>query len=237
MFYLYAQDKNSIGQGGRVKILLTACNVPREIFYQLFRQSGQENVRPRILTIPNLITACGLALVGIYAFCFLSGKAEAYIPLLVVLAGTSDLLDGMTARILDQHTHLGKVLDPLRDRLLGTAVLANIITRESKFFSLGAGIIALELAIGGVHVYRLVAMGKISWRAKHTSGKARQAVHLIIAGVFVFQTYAPGFWHHWLGIPPIHLMSILIAMLAASSFALVMLFIPRARPSSHGLRF
>ena len=220
-----------------METLFTISNAPREIFCRLFRQSGPENVRPRILTIPNLITAFGLALIGIYAFCFLSGNAEAFIPLLVVLAGTSDLLDGMAARILDQHTHLGKVLDPLRDRLLGVAVLANIIICEPKLLSLGASIVALELAIGGVHIYRLTAIGKISWRAKHMSGKTRQAAHLIAAGVFVFQTYVPILWNQWLGVPFIPLVSILSTMFMASSFAFVMLFVHRVRVAPRGLRF
>jgi len=217
--------------------LFTTLNAPREIFYRLFRQPGPENVRPRILTVPNLLTACGLALIGAYICCFLSKTGEMLIPIMVILIGASDLLDGMAARILDQYTRLGKVLDPLRDRLLSVAVLANIITREPKFLSLDVGIVALELAIGGVHVYRLVAMGKIFWRAKHTSGKARQATHLVAAGVFVCQTYAPILWNQWLGIPHVPAVGILTAMLAASSFAFAMLFIHRAPAASRGLRF
>jgi len=80
-------------------------------------------------------------------------------------------------------------------------------------------------------------MGKISWRAKHASGKTRQAVHLVAAGVFVFQTHGAFFWNQWLGIPYAPTAVLLAAMLLASAFAFAMLFVQRAPAAPRGLRF
>lgn len=210
----------------------------QEIFSEASGWSQKEagGISSFIITIPNFITACGLVCAGLYAFCFSADVAAGYIPALVVCTGISDLLDGMTARLLQKHSRLGKVLDPLRDRLLGFVVLMNMYFAEPRNMPLIASILALELAIGGVHIYRFLTAGKVSWRAQHSSGKIRQAVHLIAAGIFVFQMYAPHLWHN-IGIPRIPVPWLLAAMLAASAFALSMLFIRRTVPALSGLRF
>ena len=215
----------------------------QEIFSEASGWSQKEagGISSFIITIPNFITACGLVCAGLYAFCFSADVAAGYIPALVVCAGISDLLDGMTARLLQKHSRLGKVLDPLRDRLLGFVVLMNMYFAEPRNMPLIASILALELAIGGVQLqrafmYRLLTVEEISQRAEHSSGKIRQAVHLIAAGIFVFQMYAPHLWHD-IGIPRIPVPWLLAAMLAASAFALSMLFIRRTVPALSGLRF
>lgn len=72
-------------------------------------------------TIPNALTALRLVLTPFFAAALLAGDLpRAW--LLFLLAGVSDGLDGLLARLLDQRSSLGRVLDPLADKLLlGTA--------------------------------------------------------------------------------------------------------------------
>lgn len=75
-------------------------------------------VHDRVLTVANGITA--LRLLGLPLFVWLTVGPRAYgIALLVlVLVAATDWIDGYVARRFDQVTRLGRVMDPLIDRIL-----------------------------------------------------------------------------------------------------------------------
>ena len=78
-----------------------------------------------VLTIPNLLSAARI--VAIPLFCWLTARPDtrlAGIALFAVVVGT-DWLDGYVARRLSQMSELGRILDPVADRL---AIAAGIIT-------------------------------------------------------------------------------------------------------------
>lgn len=81
------------------------------------------------LNLPNLITICRILLVPVFAIFILEDKiAMACIVFLV--AGISDGLDGFLARILQQKTVLGALLDPLADKLLLTTAFIFLAMTE-----------------------------------------------------------------------------------------------------------
>ncbi|MEO7556560.1 MAG: CDP-alcohol phosphatidyltransferase family protein [Acidimicrobiales bacterium] len=71
----------------------------------------------RIVTIPNLITVVRLALLPVFVWLLFNDHRVASAWLLGAL-GVTDFLDGYIARRFDQGSNLGKVLDPVADRLL-----------------------------------------------------------------------------------------------------------------------
>ncbi|MFD1249210.1 CDP-alcohol phosphatidyltransferase family protein [Nocardioides ginsengisoli] len=85
---------------------------------------------PRVLTIPNLIS--GLRLLGVPLFLYLVLGPEADVAALVVLmlSGVTDFLDGWLARKLNQQSELGKLLDPIADRLYILAVVVGLAMRD-----------------------------------------------------------------------------------------------------------
>jgi cardiolipin synthase (CMP-forming) len=76
----------------------------------------------RIWTIPNFISAARLLLVPAFIWAFLTGANVLGVVLLVVI-GTTDWVDGFVARRFGQVSELGKLLDPLADRIAIVAVL------------------------------------------------------------------------------------------------------------------
>lgn len=89
---------------------------------------GGERVHDRVLTVPNAITAVRLAGLPLYAWLVL-GPRRLFLALcvLVVIAMT-DWIDGYIARRFDQVSRIGKLVDPLVDRLLlATAVMTLLI--------------------------------------------------------------------------------------------------------------
>ncbi len=72
------------------------------------------------MNIPNSLTILRILLIPCYIGLLIYGRfTQALIVLLV--AGLTDALDGAIARMKNQHTRLGAVLDPLADKLLLTS--------------------------------------------------------------------------------------------------------------------
>jgi cardiolipin synthase len=77
-------------------------------------------VFPEDMNIPNSLTILRILLIPCYIGLLIYGRfTQALIVLLV--AGLTDALDGAIARMKNQHTRLGAVLDPLADKLLLTS--------------------------------------------------------------------------------------------------------------------
>jgi cardiolipin synthase len=70
-----------------------------------------------VLTPANLLTLSRMGLVPVFALCMLYGHFG-WALVTFVVAGTTDLLDGLIARWTQQQTTLGAWLDPMADKLL-----------------------------------------------------------------------------------------------------------------------
>lgn len=72
------------------------------------------------MNIPNSLSIFRLVLIPCFIFAyFLPGESNNYLiaSLIFVLSGLTDYFDGYIARRLNQITDLGKLLDPLADKL------------------------------------------------------------------------------------------------------------------------
>ena len=67
-------------------------------------------------TIPNLISVIRIILIPFFAYYFMQGEFVIAVVILA-LSGLSDFVDGKIARKFNQISALGKLLDPLADKL------------------------------------------------------------------------------------------------------------------------
>ncbi|MBO5064782.1 MAG: CDP-alcohol phosphatidyltransferase family protein [Clostridia bacterium] len=67
-------------------------------------------------TVPNLLSLLRILVIPVFAYFFIEGNAVLAI-LMLALSGISDFLDGKIARKFNQVSALGKVLDPVADKL------------------------------------------------------------------------------------------------------------------------
>ncbi len=76
----------------------------------------------RIWTVPNFFSMLRICLIPLFLYMLLQNKVlQALIVFL--FASTTDILDGMTARIWNQKTKIGGLLDPAADKLLMTSAV------------------------------------------------------------------------------------------------------------------
>ena len=80
-----------------------------------------------LITIPNLLSYMRLILVVPFVYYFIRGLYDDprhYITaaVCIVISGLTDCFDGLLARKLNQVTSLGKILDPLADKITLIAV-------------------------------------------------------------------------------------------------------------------
>jgi cardiolipin synthase len=86
--------------------------------------SGKEAgfLKGEVLNIPNFLSFLRIALVPVFLWLLLEEMFVSAITVLAI-AGLTDFLDGYLARKLNQTTKLGKMLDPVADRLYIFATL------------------------------------------------------------------------------------------------------------------
>jgi cardiolipin synthase len=149
----------------------------------------------RILTVPNLITLVRLCCLPIFVWLLLGqGNREAAGWLLAAL-GATDWVDGYVARRFHQVSTVGKVLDPVADRLLFfTAIVAIIIDGAAPLWFCIAVLVREAVVAGATLV--LAALGArridVTWYGKAGTFGLMFAFPLFLAG-------SSGIWWHQAG--------------------------------------
>ena len=103
----------------------------------------------RIFTSPNLLSFLRLASVPVFLWLWLGGRRDAAVILYAAGAWT-DFFDGMIARRTNSVTELGKLLDPLADRVFIIALTVALVAAGVLPWFFAAAIVvrdALLLAV------------------------------------------------------------------------------------------
>jgi cardiolipin synthase (CMP-forming) len=115
------------------------------------------------LSLPNILTCARIAAIPVVVGCVF-GQSILDGPLwlrwvalaVFVAAGVTDYLDGYYARIWGQHSALGRMLDPIADKLLVASCLLMLAAENSIHgWTLWAAIVILcrEILVSGLREY------------------------------------------------------------------------------------
>ncbi|MBW1901051.1 MAG: CDP-diacylglycerol--glycerol-3-phosphate 3-phosphatidyltransferase [Deltaproteobacteria bacterium] len=98
------------------------------------------------MTIPNLITILRIILTPIFIIFLLN---DAYLPALIlfVVAGISDAIDGLIARLFNQKSKLGAFLDPLADKILLVSAFVVLSAKNDVYAWLAVVVISRDFLI------------------------------------------------------------------------------------------
>ena len=95
--------------------------------------------------IPNILTCLRLLLVPVFILVFFAVSPLAALPI-SWLAGLTDVLDGTLARRNGWITRLGKILDPIADKLMQGALLFSLVVGGLLPWPFAVPFVAKELA-------------------------------------------------------------------------------------------
>jgi len=148
----------------------------------------------RAFNLPNMLTYARILAVPLIVLCFyLEGRVRptdwwrwAAVTIFIV-ASITDYLDGYIARIWKQTSNIGKMLDPIADKLLVSAALILLaFDRTIDKWSLWAAIIILcrEILVSGLREYlaALKVSVPVTQLAKWKTAMQLVAVGFLLAG-------------------------------------------------------
>ena len=148
----------------------------------------------RPLAIPNLLTYARIAAVPVvvalmYWQSILDGGLWLrWVALAVfIAAGVTDILDGYFARMWGQQSSLGRMLDPIADKLLVASCLLMLAAEETiRGWTVLAAVIILcrEILVSGLREYlaELRVGVPVTWLAKWKTVGQLVAIGFLIAG-------------------------------------------------------
>ncbi len=152
----------------------------------------QSSARPRarIFNLPNILTFGRVLIVPLVVACLFWPDEN---PLrwtalgLFTLAAVTDFFDGYLARVWEQQSELGRMLDPIADKLLVSAVLMILVADGTiKSWSVWAAIVILcrEILVSGLREFlaELKVSVPVSKVAKWKTTMQLIALGFLIAG-------------------------------------------------------
>ncbi len=87
----------------------------------------KQSYAKQIWTVPNILSYLRIILIPVFAAAYLNDRLWLSVAALA-LSALSDVADGFIARKLNQVTDLGKILDPIADKLTQATVIICIST-------------------------------------------------------------------------------------------------------------
>jgi cardiolipin synthase len=105
-----------------------------------------------VLTLPNVITLARLACLPVFLWLLFGKEDRAAAAALLAVLGITDWVDGYLARHMGQVSELGKILDPVADRLLFFVGAGGILIDGSVPAWFAVTVLVRETLVGGATI-------------------------------------------------------------------------------------
>jgi len=144
------------------------------------------------LTLANQLTLLRIILIPAFVLLLIYGKLGAAL-IVFVIAGVTDALDGLTARLAQQGTSLGAWLDPMADKLLLVSTFVVLTIPSIPMVNhlpvwLTVTVISRDIVIVGVVAIVNLAVGPRTFRPS-LLGKAATAAFIVTSVVVLYFNY------------------------------------------------
>ena len=146
----------------------------------------------RSLTLANQLTLLRIILIPAFVLLVIYGKLGAALVVFVI-AGVTDALDGLIARLARQGTSLGAWLDPMADKLLLVSTFVVLTVPSIPMANhlplwLTISVISRDIVIIGVVAIVNLAVGPRTFRPS-LLGKAATAAFIVTSVVVMYFNY------------------------------------------------
>lgn len=125
--------------------------------------------RENILTVPNLLSLFRILLIPLIIWLYCTQQQYVLTVIIIAISGVTDILDGKIARKFHMVSDVGKVLDPIADKLTQAALVICLITRYREMWALLALFMVKEclmLIWGYLTLKRTDTINSAKWYGK-----------------------------------------------------------------------
>ena len=144
--------------------------------------------------VPNIISFFRICLVPVFVIVYFTDDRDIkyYAVLVYIIAGLSDFLDGYIARRFDAQSKLGKLLDPLGDKLMTFTVLICItITRPILLWAVLVFFVKeILMGIGGLVLHK---KAHVELPPANFIGKASTLVFFVVCAALMLFSNIPDY--------------------------------------------
>lgn len=151
-----------------------------------------EKTQNKVFNIPNMLSMLRMALIPLFVYFYFEATDDSrinylYAGLILIFSGVTDFVDGVIARWFNQITPLGKILDPLADKLTQLSVVICVaIKEESVWLTAVLGVFVIKeilMLIGGA----IMIKNKITINGSKWYGKVATALfYVVMAAIALF---------------------------------------------------
>lgn len=141
-------------------------------------------------TIPNMLSLFRLALIPAIVATYLTDQPIWLPAMLLALSGLTDLFDGAIARHFNQISDIGKLLDPIADKLTQVAVIVSLAIKIPVLRWLVGIVVVKEFlqGLGGLLLLRTdVKVHGAEWFGKVTT----TLFYVVMVAIVVFPSMPP----------------------------------------------
>lgn len=138
------------------------------------RLKMQELKKNKILTIPNILTIIRLCLIPVFVWLYCARDEYLITAIILILSGVTDVVDGFIARRFNAVSDLGKILDPIADKLTQGAMLICLCTRFDYMIAVIVAMAAKEITLGIITLILINKTQKVQSSRWH--GKAATVI-------------------------------------------------------------
>lgn len=160
-------------------------------------KNKEKGLRNEFFTIPNILVYIRVLLVPVFVYIYIHAKTDRdyYVALgVMVVAFLTDFFDGKIARKFNLVTDLGKILDPIADKLYQFAVAICLVAKYKLMLLVVVIIFIKELIMGLMGLVLLDKGGKVfgaKWYGKICTGIVDCSMAFLFLSPLVYTEKAP----------------------------------------------
>ena len=161
-------------------------------------KNKEKGLRNEFFTVPNILVYIRVLLVPVFVYIYVNANgntSQYYLALgVMVVAFLTDFFDGKIARKFNLVTDLGKILDPIADKLYQFAVAICLVNMYKRMFIIVVIIFVKELIMGLMGLVLLDKGGKVfgaKWYGKICTGIVDCSIAFLFLSPLVYTEKAP----------------------------------------------
>ena len=133
------------------------------------KEGSTGSSQSKILTIPNLLSFFRLCMIPVFMWLYCVERNYLWTGIILIISGLTDTVDGIIARKFNMISDLGKVLDPIADKVTQVAMLFCLLTRFPLMIAPLALMVVKEFFMGVTGLLVIQKTGKVfgaDWHGK-----------------------------------------------------------------------